>query len=78
MEEINETKNIMQNFLKGIKAKWQDFDFDFIGVGQQTEIEFFCKIEKFFSNLEADLILANTSDEKVYLIGVAWSSSATG
>ena len=50
-EEVNERKNNVRNFLNGIKGKWQDFDLDFISHGQQIEIEFFSKIEKFFREL---------------------------
>ena len=48
---------------------------DFVNQSQGIEIEFLSKMEKFGRHLNADLILANTTNGKVYLIGVSKASS---
>ena len=54
----------MRNFIKSLQAKQGEFELDY---GTVTS---FKKIEKFGNQLNTDMMLANTLDGKLYVLGL--------
>ena len=68
-EDVQEAKTLMQQFMTGLREAPDEYDLDF--TSDTVGVSSLRKLEKFSpAGIDADLMLASTTDGKVFLIGV--------
>ena len=68
-KQLEETRLLIKDFLQSLRTAPDEYDLDF--TSETVQVTSFKKLEKFIpTGIDADLVLAGTSDGKLYLIGV--------